>query len=54
MKILEFVDRPRGRGFRGKIRPAGGDRQRAEHYALAKLQSEAVRKNPGGLVFLPS
>jgi hypothetical protein len=34
-----------------KLRPAGGDRQRTEYYALAKLQSEAVRKIPGGLVF---
>jgi hypothetical protein len=39
-KALEFVVRPSGRGFRGKIRPAGGDRQRPEIYALAKLQRD--------------
>jgi molecular chaperone IbpA len=38
-------------GSGGKIRPAGGDRQRTEHTALAKLQSEAVRKISGRSCF---
>lgn len=53
MTAFEFVDRPSGRGFRGKNRASRWGPAEIRNYALAKQQSETVRKNPGGLVFWP-